>query len=611
MHFDPINRLVLEYALNALWQVPLLTAAGWLLARAVRLAPLAEHRLWLVILAVCVLLPLNGIYLPAPVPTVSVHVAAENTNLILNGVTPADLRPEGTLAAPAPAPPAFELHRSTRFELSGRTLRILGAIYAALVSLALLRLARGTLSARRLLQDSFAYAMDEAEQVLWQELNHSLQLALPPSAVCTSPQIASPVVVGILHPALLVPTGFHLCSEAERRAALAHELAHIARRDTLTHAVCQVLALPLIWHPLVHAVQTQIARTREMICDAIAARSMPSDFAYARCLLSLAQHLLRDENIPQPGAGMGLFRNHKLEERVIELTEAKAPLTPTQRWTRGATAAAALLLTGAAATLIHLTPVMAQSSQPAQTQSVVPAAPAAPPVEPVIPVPAPAPSPAAIAPLPEAPVPPPAPPAPKVDASSDVLLQTEPGEVDDHGHLFAIAHGRNAHVILHEGGHIHRWTGADGQPWELMNDQAADLTPQQQRDAEAECNRQIEQARDSLAKATAKLNSNEFRQHFAGLTKGQLKQLEELKNMPQLKIDLKEIDPKAMAELKDLKVDPKFNFDFSGLDAVNSPAMEKTLADAEKRVAEATKRLEAATKALEKAQKQLDEKTPH
>src|ERR1700761_5719865 len=49
---------IVSYALNSLWQLPVLTAAGWLLSRLLRPAgPRAEHRLWVGILLLQTLLP--------------------------------------------------------------------------------------------------------------------------------------------------------------------------------------------------------------------------------------------------------------------------------------------------------------------------------------------------------------------------------------------------------------------------------------------------------------------------------------------------------------------------------------------------------------------------
>ena len=49
---------VLSYLLNSLWQIPLLFAAGWVAARALRrVGSTAEHRVWVSVLLLQTLLP--------------------------------------------------------------------------------------------------------------------------------------------------------------------------------------------------------------------------------------------------------------------------------------------------------------------------------------------------------------------------------------------------------------------------------------------------------------------------------------------------------------------------------------------------------------------------
>ena len=54
---------ILAYLLNSLWQVPLLFAAGWLAARALRsIGAEAEHRVWVLVLLLQSLLPAFSIF---------------------------------------------------------------------------------------------------------------------------------------------------------------------------------------------------------------------------------------------------------------------------------------------------------------------------------------------------------------------------------------------------------------------------------------------------------------------------------------------------------------------------------------------------------------------
>ena len=70
---------------------------------------------------------------------------------------------------------------------------------------------------------------------------------------------------------MVLPPRFEGHAEDEVRAALLHELAHVRRRDYLVNLMCQIAALPAGWHPAVYGIQQRIRRTREMLCDAIAA----------------------------------------------------------------------------------------------------------------------------------------------------------------------------------------------------------------------------------------------------------------------------------------------------------------------------------------------------
>ena len=55
-----MERHLVEYLANACWQLPLLAAGAWLLLRMVRPSPAVQHSVWLAVLGLALLLPLNG-----------------------------------------------------------------------------------------------------------------------------------------------------------------------------------------------------------------------------------------------------------------------------------------------------------------------------------------------------------------------------------------------------------------------------------------------------------------------------------------------------------------------------------------------------------------------
>lgn len=100
----------------------------------------------------------------------------------------------------------------------------------------------------------------------------------------------SPVVVGLLDPAVVLPTrGMEALGAAEFRSILAHELIHLRRRDHVT-SLLQCLAEALFFfHPLVWRVSASLREEREKLCDAAASAFAPDPPTYVRGLLKLEQ----------------------------------------------------------------------------------------------------------------------------------------------------------------------------------------------------------------------------------------------------------------------------------------------------------------------------------
>ena len=90
--------------------------------------------------------------------------------------------------------------------------------------------------------------------------------------VLESTAIDDPVTVGVLHPAIILPSKvIPELDEPDLTAILAHEYGHICRKDSLIHLLCQLIALPVAWHPGIHYLMAKISQTRELACDDYAA----------------------------------------------------------------------------------------------------------------------------------------------------------------------------------------------------------------------------------------------------------------------------------------------------------------------------------------------------
>jgi bla regulator protein BlaR1 len=136
--------------------------------------------------------------------------------------------------------------------------------------------------------------------------------------VLTSAEIASPVAVGYIHPAVVIPPGLLArLEEGERQDVLLHELAHLQRYDDWMALATRTLGALLILHPLAAIVLGRIEREREMACDDFVVTQTGSARSYARSLARL--HDLRWSAGTRLLASGILGRNSSLADRIESL----------------------------------------------------------------------------------------------------------------------------------------------------------------------------------------------------------------------------------------------------------------------------------------------------
>lgn len=114
------------------------------------------------------------------------------------------------------------------------------------------------------------------------------RLGVGPVELAASGRIASPVAwCWSRPPRVVLPARAALRREA-LAGVLAHELAHVARRDHWTALAGEVAARLLFWHPLAHRARRELALASERACDAWALTSGADPADYAEALLALA-----------------------------------------------------------------------------------------------------------------------------------------------------------------------------------------------------------------------------------------------------------------------------------------------------------------------------------
>jgi HEAT repeat protein/beta-lactamase regulating signal transducer with metallopeptidase domain len=197
-----------------------------------------------------------------------------------------------------------------------------------------------------------------------------------------SPRATMPMAWGILRPSVLMPEDADEWPADRLRIVLLHELAHVKRRDCLTHALAQIACAAYWFNPLVWIAARHLRAERERACDdlVLAAGTRGSD--YAAQLIEVAR-VMRSGRFPAllTGATLAMAHRSQLEGRLIAILDPRVPRSGISRLRTISTTA---LVACALIPLASLQPwAYAELKQPIERQPLPQTAPA----------PAPAPSP--------------------------------------------------------------------------------------------------------------------------------------------------------------------------------------------------------------------------
>ena len=106
-------------------------------------------------------------------------------------------------------------------------------------------------------------------------LRYGRRFGVDAAEVAVSRRVSGPVTVGVRRGVMIVPAGFtERVGESDLDAVVAHELAHIRRRDFVKNVLYELLSLPVAFHPVVWLTRSRVAESREMVCDAMAAEAV-------------------------------------------------------------------------------------------------------------------------------------------------------------------------------------------------------------------------------------------------------------------------------------------------------------------------------------------------
>jgi TonB family protein len=294
---------MLEYLLNSLWQIPIVLVAALLAARLAKKAgPQIEHRIWVAALVVETILP-------------ACRFRAVDIWAIMRAFMFRHARVQGGEARIVVGS-AQAGH--TGLLVPQPLVTALLVTYLAILLYFSLRFAWG-------LGKTVALAR-RSTPVVTDALARSVRVIAPadesvPVQIAISPLISVPVTVGFRRHLLLLPPDFlESVTPADLDALLAHEFAHIRRRDFVKNIFYGLVALPISFHPLTWLTRARLAETRELVCDTMAAKALVGRESYARSLLRLAA-ILSGTGLSGPAQALAIFDTNNLERRIMDLKQ--------------------------------------------------------------------------------------------------------------------------------------------------------------------------------------------------------------------------------------------------------------------------------------------------
>lgn len=347
--------------------------------------PVHRHLLWSCCLMAIAVLPairMQGwrpalAILPPPMPTASVAIAPEVAPRPSPMIVPAiedDARNiiAAEIAAPLPARPHAAVADPPAAPAAKPVLTwqaVVALVYLGGVMVFVVRLAVAWRRLARLLRSAVPAPA---------ELSDRLGVASRRVRLMISGQLAAPVCLGIARPAILLPRALvEIGRHRELAMVMAHELAHVQRRDCLVNLLQRLFEAVFFFHPLAWVASRQLTQAREQVCDNHVLMKGASAMDYANLLCQTI------EQSPKPAiSAVALFEGGIVHRLRNLKAAAQAPLTRLGRlrrigWTTCVLAIFASLATvrleARAATpptsSPHMVVLSAPASLPASTRS--------------------------------------------------------------------------------------------------------------------------------------------------------------------------------------------------------------------------------------------------
>ncbi len=230
----------------------------------------ARHAAWTVVLA--------GMLLQIPLGLVAPTVPLKALPALPVSIQPPTMNPARKLAGAAQTLVTASHTRTTQKDPRVSSSGIITSLYLAISTLLFVRMALGSWGLRRMLRG--AKPIDDLG-----------------TGVFESDLLAAPGSVGWLRPRILLPRTWRDWDATKLRAVLAHERAHIRRRDWLIRVASHVNVCIFWFHPLAWWMERELARLAEEACDDVALSEVDDREEYAATLVEIARAICADTRV--------------------------------------------------------------------------------------------------------------------------------------------------------------------------------------------------------------------------------------------------------------------------------------------------------------------------
>jgi uncharacterized protein (TIGR03435 family) len=236
---------ILTAIFNTLWQAAVLAGLVWVVLKRLRVNAATRCVIWWFVLATMLFLPV------APRLATRWHQAqaAPTMSHRIEDVSAADFYMSQPEADGQPAIVTLPENRAAKWPLA------IVALWAAVLLYRLTRIGRSYFHLRGVKRKA------TRSELPLPQTGRSARLLV-------SREIASPMAVGFLHAAVIIPENLteHITRE-ELDQILLHEAGHLARRDDWWNLVARLLGAFLALHPIAWWILRQIENEREAACD--------------------------------------------------------------------------------------------------------------------------------------------------------------------------------------------------------------------------------------------------------------------------------------------------------------------------------------------------------